>query len=520
MLHADLAFDDLAAPLGIVEGGFSIGRSRVLLVQHRMLRAVLLEGGDRIVAIVLERFADDPEGIEHVVGATEGLIQEHLDGLEDYPLDFAALTIDRRRRAIRYTASPTISIPVYCLATEGRARFDWDYARLLGTGPHEIVWDYALAQIAGISTYGPATILSGLYRATAGATLVVTTAGVDAVLPEPVRHDGPRETPPGVDVEALFRETVISILDARPLDPRRTAVELSGGMDSALTALATAHVTGDGAMSIGAQFDGAMGEAQRARRLLLCRAGGFADLSLPAGRYAPFAPQSLRRRRYQVWPEDENYPEIFEAAFHMLRAAGIDTLVSGFGGDELYFAYRGEAEEDGVAVEPPSCPFLTARGMATALSARSTYPSAWLQQTCWQSAASQSQRLLRYGLWPVYPYLNVALARFVSRLPAAFRRDRSILRRTLTKWLGDPAFETAYVKESFDPVARRGIAENRAYLQQLVEQSPLSLHGEVDTAAILAALASDIDRLDRASYNALFRFLKIACFFQSNRPLD
>ncbi|MFP2961651.1 hypothetical protein ACLEPN_28565 [Myxococcus sp. 1LA] len=128
--------------------------------------------------------------------------------------------------------------------------------------------------------------------------------------------------------------------------------------------------------------------------------------------------------------------------------------------------------------------------------------------------------MLRYGLWPVYPYLNVALARFVSRLPAAHRRDRRILRRTLTQWLGDPAFETAYVKESFDPVARRGITENRAYLQQLVKQSPLALHGDIDTAAILAALASDIDRLDRASYNALFRFLKIACFFQSDRPLD
>ncbi|MCP3100452.1 asparagine synthase [Myxococcus sp. K15C18031901] len=520
MLHADLAFDDLPAPLGLIEGGFSIGRSRVQLVQHRMLRAVLLEGADRIVAIVLERFADDPEGIEHVVDAPDGLIQEHLDELEEYPLDFAALTIDRRRRAIRYTASPTISIPVYCLATESRARFDWDYARLLGPGHHEVVWDYALAHIAGISTYGPATMLSGLHRATAGATLVVTTAGVKAILPEPVRHDGPRELPPGVDIETLFRETVISILDARPLDPRRTAVELSGGMDSALTALATAHLTGDGAMSIGAQFDGAMGEAQRARRLLLCRAGGFADLSLPADRYAPFAPQSLRRHRHQVWPEDENYPEIFEAAFHMLRAAGIDTLVSGFGGDELYFSYRGEAEEEGGTAEPPPCPFLTARGMATALGARSTYPSAWLQQTCWQSAASQSQRVLRYGLWPVYPYLNVALARFVSRLPASFRRDRHLLRRTLTRWLGDPVFETTYVKESFDPVARRGISENRVYLQQLIEQSPLSHHGEIDTAAILSALAGDVHRMDRATYNALFRVLKLACFLQAEPPLE
>jgi asparagine synthase (glutamine-hydrolysing) len=123
--------------------------------------------------------------------------------------------------------------------------------------------------------------------------------------------------------------------------------------------------------------------------------------------------------------------------------------------------------------------------------------------------------VLRYGLWPVYPYLNEALARWVSRLPREHRRDRRLLRRTLTRVLGEPVFEGDYVKESFDAVALRGIAENRDYLIDLVERSPLSRHPGIDRPAVLAALGGDIAALDRDAYNALFRLLKIACFFQS-----
>lgn len=74
---------------------------------------------------------------------------------------------------------------------------------------------------------------------------------------------------------------------------------------------------------------------------------------------------------------------------------------------------------------------------------------------------------------------------------------------------GRSACKTASVKESFDPVARRGIAENSASLQQLFKRSPLSRQGNIDTTAIPAALASDIGGLERATCNTLFRLLEV-----------
>lgn len=514
MFQSKLAFNDFDSPIRRADGGIFLGDSSVFPVAHRLLHTIVLESEDRIAIISFERFQDDPQGLHFESGISDADLQATVDAASRHMLDYAVLVIDRRSRSIRYTASPVVAIPAWLIADRDAVSIDWDYARLLAGRETAIEWDIALAQIAGLSSYGPRTIVTGLHRATAGATLIASPSGVEAHLPDPAIHDGPHALQPGAEIEAGLFDTIAALLAARPLDPARTAVELSGGMDSALTALAAAEAAGPALMSIGAQFEGAMGAAQRERRELLRESGAFADLSVPAERFAPFSPASLRRIRYGVWPEDENYPELFEAMFGMLQAGGIDTLVSGFGGDELYFAYEGE-EESATPGAATACPFLTPRGAEIAEGARSTYPRGWLQQSAWQSAASQAQRVLRYGLWPVHPYHNIPLARFVSRLPYPCRRDRRVLRRALTRRLGVPVFETDYVKESFDGVALRGMVENRDYLADLVRRSALSAHPEIDDAAILAALSGDIAALPRETFQALFRTLKLFCFFQS-----
>jgi len=515
MFQAELKFDDLTAPFDLMDGGLFLGCSWVLPVRHRLLRTIVLESRARVAVLTYERFPDEPAELLVEQGLGDAALQARLDELDRHLLDFAALTIDRANRSVRYRASPVISVPAYLIADSHGVSIDWDYSRLLRGRRTEIVWDVALAQIAGFSTYGATTIVAGVHRATAGATLIGTPGGMEVALPEAVIHDGPHEIVPDADIEANLFDAVSSLLAARPLDGARTAVELSGGMDSALTSLAAATVIGPGLMSVGAQFAGSMGAAQQQRRMLLCDAGKFDDLTIPAERFAPFSPRSLRRVRHGVWPEDENYPEMFEAIFGMLQAAGIDALISGLGGDELYLAYEGEEGSRPRNGDAP-CAFLTAKGLESARRATSRYPRGWLQETCWQGAASQSQRVLRYGLWPIYPYHHPALARFVSRLPRSHRLDRRLLRRTLTRVLGNPVFETDYVKESFSPVAIRGMNENRDYLIDLVKRSPLSLHPEIDDRAILAASAGDIAELDRDTFNALFRALKIFCFFQSD----
>lgn len=509
MFCAELRFADLAAPTRHADGGIFLGGSWIRPYVHRLLRTIICEGDGWLTITAMERFADDDTGI-----AFTRLDEPVPPPLPDHPLDWSRLTIDRRGQSVSYAVSTVHSAPVFMAGDRESVALGWNCQALLASPTAPINWDAALNHIAGASRYTPKTMVAGLYRSTAGATLQADASGIRYILPDAVPPFRIREPEAGTDPVGLLIEAVTALLAARPLQRERTAIELSGGMDSALTALIAAQVLGEGLLATGAEFDGAMGASQRARRATLRQCGQFDDLVLPAGRFAPFAPSSERRLPRAIWPEDESYPEMFEAMFGLLETAGIDTLISGFGGDELYPAYVGE-EADGPGGQDDETGYLTPAGAILAGRAGAfCYPTGPLQPSCWQAAASRTQRLLRHGIWPVYPYHDSRLARFVASLPYEFRRDRMLLRQALTRLLGAPLFEGDYVKERFGPVAVRGVAENRDWLIALVKGSDLTASPYLDRGRILTDLAADPATLSRDRFGALFRLLGLLCFFQ------
>jgi len=515
MLAADIELTNLMAPVDVLDGSIFVGSTRITPFAHRLLRTLVVESGERIAIACLERFPGDPHEIEHVRVADDRGLADHLDPIRSHLLDWSLLGIDRRSATISWQASQVHAAPVYLCATEGRIRIDWDCSRLLReTGCVAIDRDAMMSQLAGCASYSSRTLVSGLYRSVAGATLIAHEGRVETQLRPPATAPGSQELASDTQPENMLFDTIGSLLSARDLDARRTAVEISGGMDSALIGLAAAERLGSGLLSYGAQFDGAMGDAQRYRRELLCRHSGFQDMAFPASRFLPFSPQSPRRDRFGVWPQDENYPEMFAAIFDLLARAGIDTLTSGFGGDELYTVYAGEeCDEDGGTPVIEDHPFLTEAGRAAARRGSGNGTAGIIADTSWLSTHGRAQRLLRRGIWPIYPYINPVLARYVAALPLAYRRDRTLLRRTLTIRLGDPLFERDYVKESFRDVAIAGITGNRDWLRDVVGRSRILDMGLVDRGRVFAALDSDIGALPRHTFGFLFTLLSACCFF-------
>jgi asparagine synthase (glutamine-hydrolysing) len=513
VLKANLEFSDLDAPARIVGGGVYLGSSTLIPVAHRMLRTQVTESDSFLAVVSCERFAGDPPGTAYRRVSEDRALLAEARAWRDYPLDWSSLVLDRKQRALHYRTSLLASVPIYAFADARRVAIDWDYSRLLEGLAVEIDWQAAMAHLAGTASYSPRSMVHGLYRSTAGATLTMRPGNIEVRLPEPSALPGPRRLAEGVVPERLFFETVKELIAARPMEPGRTAVEISGGMDSALVSIAAAEALGPGLFSTGAQFRGAMGSAQRQRRRLLCERGGFDDLELPADRFAPFSRRSRRRLRFGVWPQDETYPEIFEAIFSLLARAGIDTLISGFGGDELYPLYFGEEGGEAGPAGTPESGYLTPLGRKLAAEADEPYPQGPLQETSWQAAASRAQRLLRHGIWPVYPYHSPELAGFIAALPWEYRQDRRLLRRTLTARLGDPIFEEDYLKESFRTVAARGVIEHRTFLLDVVGRSRIPRVDLFDRASALADLEGDIAALPAARFNALFALLTTCCFF-------
>jgi asparagine synthase (glutamine-hydrolysing) len=522
MFTADIAFSDLQAPVDIIGGSLSLGSSRITPLAHRMLRCLAIETDDAVSIACLERFGGDPHGFDHVRLHGAQAAAERLDEVRVHLLDWAILTIDRAVGTISYEASLVHSAPVYLREVSARLRVDWDCTRLLRDGTAPIEWPALMAHLAGMAPYAVKTLVSGLHRSVAGAILVARPGTIDVRLPAPAKMPGAQALSDGASAEDLLFDTVKALLSARDVDPRRLAVELSGGMDSALVGLAAADLWGPGLLSHGAQFDGAMGEAQRGRRDLLCDHCGFEDIAVPAGRFLPFGPRSSRRERFGLWPQDESYPEIFEAIFDMLASAGIDTLVSGFGGDELYAVYSDEEQDDDEAEALDRHVYLTKHGREIARNGMESGPRGLVADTSWLSAAGRSQRLLRRGIWPIYPYINPLLARFAASLPWDYRRDRMLLRRLLSEKLGNPVFRNDYVKESFREVALQGIAEHRDYLKTVLRRSPVLDPNLIRRDRVLAALAGDVAALPHRDFAFLFLVLTTCCFFddpEASQPL-
>jgi asparagine synthase (glutamine-hydrolysing) len=513
MFAADIAFSDLKAPVDIVGGSLSLGSSRITPFAHRMLRSLVIETDTTISIACMERFRDDPQGLDHFRLNDGRAIADRLDNVRSHLLDWAILTLDRVDGTISYEASQIHSAPVYLRTRSGRLAIDWDCPRLLRDAEAPIDWPGLMAHIAGLAPYTPETLIKGLYRSIAGVRLVARGTGIEAYLPAPATMPGAQSLSQGASAGNLLFDTVKALLAARDVDPRRLAVELSGGMDSALVGLAAADIWGIGLLSYGAQFDGAMGDAQRERRQLLCDHCGFEDIALPAKRFLPFNPRSARRGQFGVWPQDESYPEIFETIFDLLSRAGIDTLVSGFGGDELYAVYLGEEGGDDSEPSPERHAYLTEHGCQVAREGAGAGPRGMVADTSWLSAAGRSQRLLRRGIWPIYPYINPMLARFAASLPWEYRRDRMVLRRLLSERLGNPVFENSYVKESFRDVALQGIIKHRDYLRAMLLRSPILEPGMIHRDRLLAALSGDVEALPSADFGFLFLVLATGCFF-------
>lgn len=513
MLRATINDSDLCAPADCIGGGVTIGESFIDPVRHRMLRTVITESPSFLRVTVLERAVSDTQNVEVIRSLTDEQHQALICEMNTYPLDWGQLTVDRMGRLVSYRASGLSSLPIFAKRRIDGLEIDWDYARLLDCAEADMDWSALLAHVGGVAPYSARTMITGLMRSTANATLVMAPEGIIVERPAAIVQSGPQRLIASADPQKLLFDTVKAQIEIRPLEPRRTAVEISGGMDSALTSLAVSEVLGPGVMSLGAQFDGAMGQAQRRRRRRLIEHGGFYDLELPAERFTPFSPTSPRRRRFGVYPQDETYPEIFEAAFATLTQAGVDVLVSGFGGDELYPAYEGEGEDDLGLPDLASHPFLTDQGRLLAKAATVPYPQGALQETCWRAAAGRAQRLLRHGIWPVYPYHSPELAAFVGKLPWELRHDRNLLRKTLGGLIQADMFKSGYVKEDFTKVAHQGLLENREYLSNLAARSAILRPLMIKRDKVLALIKTNLGMIEPTEFNFLFALLSVVCFF-------
>jgi asparagine synthase (glutamine-hydrolysing) len=260
--------------------------------------------------------------------------------------------------------------------------------------------------------------------------------------PAAVEPPMPRELKPGGDPPGAIWEIVTSSL-RRWLEGYAggVAVEVSGGLDSALVAAAATSVSQTPVRSCGIALAGPSRRDERERRRIVAELFGLEDREVDILDWLPFAPSSCRLGGGAVVPWEECY---YEAADAMLEAAvgnGATLVLTGLGGDELCGRRPGEraAPPSGNGVQ--TSPWLDVPAFLSPI-VREAYEDTRALEGAPQPLAAisvpeciaiGSAMYMRRGTWAVHPLATPELIRFCAQLPREWRRGRVVQRALLER---------------------------------------------------------------------------------------
>lgn len=517
MLRASLRFQDLGAPATIGRQVIEFGKSRIEPFCHSLLRTRIVASSGAITILVHERLDGDEEPF--FVAEQLQAPNTHADwrkSISLFPLDFIALIIDNAERQVEIKTSRWGSSTLYYKVDSEKLEISWNIDELLADRALNLSRREVALFLARQKRFDACTLVEDVGRIPPDTTVRFDSKR-GAVFSYPAPWAGVRahHVAPSVDPSAVLFDAVAATLGVRPLRTDQTALEISGGMDSAVVALAAREAIGPGLRSYGVVFDGPMGEAQSARRAKVVSAAQALDFPVPCHMVLPYRDGGKRSGPWAAYPEEENYPDIFNAIYSFCAEAGVTCIVSGTGGDELMPLFEGEAELDCVVLAPISSriPFATPALEAATQSERdSSYPVTPTSQSASAGVASRSKALMLRGIWPVNPFLSPEIIDWAAKLPHSFRRGRSLHKAILASRVPNANFHTEYHKETFMPYYLDGVRRHKEALAKLIANGQSSKAGLIDAGAALSVFDEALSTGGRDAANSLFHLINFECF--------
>jgi asparagine synthase (glutamine-hydrolysing) len=217
-------------------------------IEHRMIRADMRES-----CLVVREVASQPDN------------PSWFEDPARWPLQAMAVTITDHRKVTVLNGERGVA-PVYLRSSGDILYASWDPLDLDPEATDLEVRE-TTAILAYRTRYSAATPFRSIRRLTERARAVWESSARDVQVryPEPALHSRPRALRPGADPGPVFAELVRNEVSARPLIPEQCAIELSGGMDSTITALALSNAVGR-VRPAALILSGDVGEQHRRRR--------------------------------------------------------------------------------------------------------------------------------------------------------------------------------------------------------------------------------------------------------------
>lgn len=386
-----------------------------------------------------------------------------------------------------------------------------EYADLISSLSSPRINYGSLMESLAIDTHISRPLIDGVKLLHEQETLHVTDNNIELRRPAMRQWQTSKDVPP-TDPK-VFTRGFSNYLDhfiASRLDNQIIAYEVSGGLDSATLPQYAAHAHGKKAVMASVIFPGKYTATQSEKLAKIAGKVAYRQLTssvnlshFPLGRM-------IKNNTLQPHYYENIYTEAFEPLLKGLAAEGVQVIVRGSGGDELFgniidpsiHISHGDTEKKRrIAKTLPT--FLTASFRQHYVT--STPQTAFMPATIRPASISYDQlannAYIRHGIWPVSPFTDPQLYTWCQGLPAHFRSNRNILRayhqaHDFIEEIYNPA-QNEYFDDFFVDCFRSGIYDD--IIKKLLQNAVTVRRNYVDPQILMSMYG----RIKKGSYNGI-----------------
>ncbi|MQA27662.1 MAG: hypothetical protein GEU94_19880 [Micromonosporaceae bacterium] len=402
MLKLQPALEDLGQPWNWSADRWVAGSSWIEPFQHPVLEHHLVTDGTTTFMTVRERLrgCSAPTAVERVDTAT---YRRRVKEAQSWPLDFT--TVECERGQATFSTGVWGTAPLYLASTGDALHGSWDLMDLRRHLHAEALDDTAVSRLLTYwRRYSRQTLWRDVLMLTERARF--SRGGLAMAYPEPAAHSRARELRKDADPVAALGALLADAIGQRIFDPTASAVELSGGLDSANVAasLAEAHpgLVTCCAMMIG----GTEGAQQRRRRVEMIENADFRrDVQVAGLAFPPLNPLGARGVGQPVHPDEEPFGKATTAMLGAVTARGVRVAWTGIGGDEMLALREWERETplDQDHMQFPE--WVTAPTIDALLTHENQLaPATPITEVTLMAFACRWPLYLRAGVWPISPW--------------------------------------------------------------------------------------------------------------------
>ena len=357
--------------------------------------------------------------------------------------------------------------------------------------------------------------------------------GVEIEYPDPVGSPERRTLKPDAEVLPMF-DKIMGQAIKRWLNPEvHVVTELSSGLDSGVVASVCSGIHSAAIQTRGILVPGEDGIHQQARRKEMIDLFGYVDHYVEAEDFPPLTKDGVRCRENLFIPWEECYYEAMDQLFLNNIQPGESIVLTGVGGDELFFPHWDELNADEkesllkeISREDLNIPdFIHPAVVDSYFTTQNTIekaPRSLVPTSSKEAAAYGGARYLRKGIWPVDPFCTPEIIHFCRALPTQWRDDRALEKKLLASKGCSEAVTNPTSPETFSEFMFNSLrGPSRQMILHTMEESILHEHGVIDADAYRSAFAKycagdEMNNADIHFYAAAIMEMALKCAASRN----